>query len=131
MRLMILILAATLGCTMPAATDELRDRQWSLVWVEGFESLPSGVSTPTLRFGSDGRLGGNTGCNSAGAEYALEDHRLTIDALMATKRACAEPRGNELESAYVRAIEGTRGYRITDGQLELLDAANKVVARFR
>lgn len=128
---MSLILVAAIGCTMPVATEEFRDRQWTLVWIEGFDSMPSGVSTPTIRFGSDGRLGGNTACNSAGAAYTAEDHRLTIEALITTKRACLDPQGNALERAYIAAVEGARGYRITIGQLELLDASGKVVARFR
>jgi heat shock protein HslJ len=133
-RLMILILAATLGCTASTATSEneqLRDRDWSLVWVEGFDSTPDGVATPTIRFGSDGRLGGNTGCNSAGAAYTVEGQSLKVDAVIATKRACLDPRGNALEHAYIRAIEAAEGYRISNGELELVDAAGTVVARFR
>lgn len=51
--------------------------------------------------------------------------------MITTKRACLDPQGNALERAYIRAVEATRGYHITDGQLELLDAGDKVVARFR
>ncbi|HYI10696.1 MAG TPA: META domain-containing protein [Thermoanaerobaculia bacterium] len=129
--ILTLLVALTLGCsTTPASTGELRDRDWSLVWVEGFDSLPSGAATPTIRFGSDGRLGGNTGCNSAGANYTAEGNRLTIEALISTKRACLDPQGNALERAYIQAVEATRSYRIADGQLELLDAGDQVVARF-
>ena len=133
MRLMtlLLILTTTLGCAMSATNEEFRDRDWTLVWVEGFDTLPSGVSTPTLRFGSDGRLGGNTGCNSAGANFTAEGDRLDIDAVISTKRACLDPEGNRLESAYMKAIDGTREYRITNGQLELLGEGDKVLARFR
>ncbi len=131
MRLMILILATTLGCTMPAANEQLRDRDWSLVWVEGFDTLPSGVETPTIRFGSDGRLAGNTACNRAGAAYTVDGNNLTIDALISTKRACIDPQGNALERAYLQAVEGTEAYRITNGELELLDANGAVTARFK
>ena len=122
MRLMMLILATTLGCTMPAANEQLRDRDWSLVWIEGFATLPSGVETPTIRFGSDGRLAGNTACNRAGAGYTVDGNTLTIEALISTRRACVDPQGNALERAYLKAVEGTHAYRITSGQLELLDA---------
>ncbi len=131
MRLMILILATTLGCTMPAANEQLRDRDWSLVWVESFDTLPSGVETPTIRFGSDGRLAGNTACNRAGAAYTVDGNNLTIDALISTKRACIDPQGNALERAYLQAVEGTEAYRITNGELELLDANGAVTARFK
>lgn len=128
---LFLMLAIAAGCSVPAADDQLRDRDWTLVWIEGFDTLPSGVSMPTINFGSDGRLSGNTACNRAGAGYTVEGDRLTINALITTKRACLDPQGNALERAYVAAVEGTRTYRITNGELELLDASGKVLARFR
>lgn len=131
MLMMSLVLAVLVGCTSTAGMDELRGREWTLVWVEGFPSMPAGVQTPTIRFGTDGRLSGNTGCNSAGAAYTAEGDRLTIDALITTKRACVAAEGNALESAYVRAVEATRRFRITGGELELLSADGNVVARFR
>ena len=129
--ILLLSLALMLGCVTPAAVDGLRERDWTLVWVSGFESMPSGVATPTIRFGADGRMTGNAGCNRASAGYTAEGDRLTFDAVMSTKRACVDPQGNALERAYLDALEATRGYRIADGQLELLDASGNVVARFR
>lgn len=132
MRSTILLLAAALACTVPATnTTDFRDRDWTLFWVEGFSSFPSDVATPTIRFGSDGRLGGNTGCNTAGADYTAEGDALTIGMMSSTKRACLNPEGNSLETAYMRAVGAAKRYRITNGQLELLDAGGKVVARFR
>jgi len=130
----ILALAATLlifGCTTGAASGDLTGRDWTLTWVDGFAAMPAGVATPTIRFGTDGRLGGNTGCNSAGAAYTVDGDRLTIDMLITTKRACVEERGNQLEQAYVRAVVATRRYRIDGGELQLLDESGTVVARFR
>ena len=134
MRLMILLMLSTLaigGCTTSATDGALRDRDWQLVSTGDFPSIPSGVATPTIRFGSDGRLGGNTGCNSAGAAYTLAGDRLTTEAIIATKRACLNPEGNRLERAYLQAVESARRYRVTNGLLELLDEGGNVVARFR
>ena len=134
MRFTILTLAAMLvvtGCTTGAGTGELVGREWKLVWVEEFPTMPSGVATPTVNFGSDGRLSGNTGCNSASAPYTVEGDQLSIGALITTKRACIEPAGQQLEQAYVRAIEATRRYRIEGGELQLLNDGGTVVARFR
>lgn len=133
MRMMLMLsLALTIfGCTSSAAVGELRGREWMLTWVEGFPSMPAGVQTPTIRFDTDGRLGGNTGCNSAGAAYTVDGDRLTVDALISTKRACVAAEGNALEAAYVRAVEGARRYRIVNGELELLSDGGTVLARFR
>jgi heat shock protein HslJ len=131
-RMMLMSLALTiLGCTSTAAEDELRGREWTLVSVEGFSSIPAGVQTPTIRFDTDGRLSGNTGCNSARASYTVEGDRLTIAALISTRRACLAAEGNALEAAYVRAVEGTRRFRIVSDELELLSDSGTVLARFR
>lgn len=128
----LLLIALTLACTTPAANDaQLREREWKLAWVEGFDSMPDGVTNPTIRFAADGHLSGNTGCNGAGAAYTLDDDRLTLGPVSSTRRACLDPRGNALESAYLGALRAARGYRITNGQLELLDEGGQVVARFR
>src|SRR5262245_58002665 len=109
----VLILAMA-ACTVPKADDAdgtsgageaFRDRDWQLVWAEGFGTVPSGVATPTIRFGSDGSISGKTGCNSAGASYKAEGSRLTLDAMVVTKRACMDPNGNALERAYLTALE--------------------------
>jgi heat shock protein HslJ len=124
-------LVAAAGCTTGAGREGLVDRDWNLVWVQGFDTMPANVATPTIRFGSDGRLGGNTGCNSAGAAYTVTGDRLEIEALISTKRACVDPQGNALEAAYLGAVDGTQRYRIADGRLELLGDDGTVLARFR
>jgi heat shock protein HslJ len=135
MRLIILIVALALmipGCTMSTAQhEELREREWRLASIEGFPSMPSGVANPTIFFANDGRLRGNTGCNTAGAAYTTEGDRLTIDAMFTTKRACVNPDGGELERRYVEAVEATRRFRIENGELQLIDADENVAARFR
>lgn len=131
MRLATLIFAATIllsACGTGGAHDALVDRDWMLTWIEGFDTLPV---TPTIRFGSDRRLSGNTGCNIASASYTVDEDRLTISALITTRRACVEQRANDLERAYVRAVEATRRYRIEGGELHLLDDAGTVQARLR
>jgi heat shock protein HslJ len=134
MRLSVFILSFTLilaACTSATQTEELRGREWRLSWVEPFPSMPAGVTTPTLMFGDDDRISGQTGCNSAGGTYTVSGDRLTIGNVFSTKRACVEQAGNQLEAAYLGALERTRRFRIVDGQLELLDDGGSVVARFQ
>jgi len=122
----LLVLAACASGT----AGELRDREWKLVSIEGFDALPSGAARPTAWFDRDGRFAGNTGCNSAGASYTVQGSELTIRTLVSTKRACADPEGNRLERAYIGAIEKAQRFRIDGGRLELLSADGAVVARF-
>lgn len=128
----ISILLALTACTTSKASEDLVGRTWTLETVRGFETLPSGVETPTIRFAPDGHLSGNTGCNNGGASYRIEgDDEIVIEPMITTKRACANPDGNALERAYVEAIGKTRSFRVANERLELLDGSGNVVARFR
>lgn len=109
----------------------MQDREWKMVWTNGFESMPAGVETPMVRFDRDGRFSGSTGCNSAGAAYTVSGDEVTIRPLLMTKRACLNPDGRQLESAYMKAVENTRRFRIEKGQLELLSQDGAVLARFQ
>jgi len=125
----ILILTA---CATGGDLEALRSHEWKLVSVEGIATLPEGVAaTPTMQFASDGRLGANTGCNSAGASYTTDGGRLSFGPILSTKRACADPRGNELEAAVLRALEATRGYRIDTDTLHLLAEDGRTLATLR
>lgn len=132
MRLLISLLTLTLICAACATSQftALQDREWRLVWVERFDTMPADVATPTIRFDPEGRISAQTGCNSAGGTFAVSRDEMRIENLVSTKRACAEPAGNELEAAYLGALERTRRYRVAEGQLELFDSAGNVVARF-
>ena len=128
---LIILLSATSGCTTRGASEQLRDRVWTLTSIDGFTTMPAGVSTPTMRFDTDGRLSGNTACNSAGAAFTTDGDRLQIQPMIVTKRACLDPEGNRLERAYVQAVERARRFRIAENELELLDESGTVLARFR
>ncbi len=124
----LLFVLALTACASGTSGGDLVDREWTLV----SPPTPAGISTPTIRFGSDGRLNGNTGCNIASGSYTTTGDQLTIGSLIETERACLDDRGNQLEREYVRALEGARRFRIAaGGELELLGERGEVVARFR
>ena len=129
MRFLLSLAFVLAACTSATQTEGLREREWKLSWIERFPSTPAGVATPTLRFEAD-RISVQTGCNSAGGSYTATGDRLTIGDMFATKRACVEQAGNELETAYLGALSRTRRFRIAGGQLELLDESGSVIARF-
>jgi uncharacterized lipoprotein YbaY len=66
----------------------------------------------TLRFGEDGRLSGNTGCNGVGGQYTATADRIEFGALVGTLRACDEPT-NQQEREILRALQGTVRYELT------------------
>ena len=129
-RFFLLSLLIASACVTSPGGGPIRDREWTLTSLEGVSILPGGPP-PTIRFGSDGRLSGNGGCNMIGAAYAIDGDKLNIETMMMTKRACAEQPRNELELAFARAVQSAESYRVIDGMLELLGQSGQVVARFR
>jgi heat shock protein HslJ len=73
-------------------------------------------------------VGGHAGCNRFTGSYDLKGDRLHLGRLVATLMACAE--GMETERAFLDALGRVNRWRIAGQQLELLDAAGNVVARF-
>jgi heat shock protein HslJ len=74
------------------------------------------------------RAGGSGGCNRFTGSYELNRDRLKLGSMTATLMACAE--GMETEKAFLEVLGRVSRWRITGQQLELLDAAGNVVARF-
>jgi heat shock protein HslJ len=128
-----------MGCAPPgvaageASNGEavpLEGTDWRLVELGGRPSRPAGGGAPNLRLNaSEKRAGGNTGCNSFGGPYELSGESLRFGALASTRRACVDEELNRQESAYMRALDETRTWRITGNTL-VLSGESGVVARF-
>ena len=111
--------------------QSLEGTTWSLVDLGGQPARRAGDDgTPTLRLdAAEKRASGNTGCNSFGGGYELSGESLRFGMLASTRRACVDEALNRQETAYMRALEGTRTWRITGGTLVLSSDAGPV-ARF-
>ena len=77
---------------------------------------------------ADKRVSGSGGCNRITGSYTLEADRLGFGRMAGTMMACAA--GMETEQAFLGALQRVARARIKQQQLELLDAADSVVARF-
>jgi heat shock protein HslJ len=75
-----------------------------------------------------GRATGSGGCNRMTGSYELSGDRLSLGQMAGTLMACTE--GMETERAFLDALGRVKGWRIAGQQLELLDAAGNMVARF-
>ena len=73
---------------------------------------------PTMIFNfENGKVSGNTGCNSYNGKVELTDNRLSIGSLATTRRACVD--GMEGEKKFVSAIPGDSDIELSNGQLVL------------
>jgi heat shock protein HslJ len=82
-------------------------------------SVPGGASA-TMRFGADGRVFVQTGCNSGAGTYTAAGGKLQIGSLALTKRACIDGGATATETAIVALVnEGSLDYRIEASTLDL------------
>jgi putative lipoprotein len=82
----------------------------------------------TLTFGADGRVSGSTNCNGFSGTYTVDGAKLTLGALMMTRRACLAEALSRQEQKYTDALDGELSWTITDdGALELTGAEGRRV----
>jgi heat shock protein HslJ len=103
----------------------LLDTTWALNTVVGAggtaSSVPAGV-TARIAFTADGRVTGNTGCNSFSGTATVTGDRVTFGDLASTRRACIGA-GGSVEADMLRVLQGTVTYRI-EGDRLILEAAD-------
>lgn len=111
------------------SAGNLAGTSWTLVELNG--EPPVGDTGPiTLGFEGANQAGGNSGCNSYGATYVARRTSLRITDLVSTLRACVDPRLNDQEAAYLRALAAVASYQVEGDRLWLRDAAGAVVLVF-
>ena len=112
------------------ASAPLLDTQWVLIELAN-APVPAGEGQreATIRFQTEGRVSGFTGCNRFSGSYTLEGRLLHFGPLATTRMACADDQG--VEGDYMKALEATRQFQIHRGTLDLLDGAGRNAARFK
>lgn len=97
--------------------------------VEEIAGAKMQAPVPTLEFRPDGRIGGKASCNNYGGAYRVDEGKLNVSNMFATKMACPEPQMAQ-ERALLSALEGDASYAMNGGTLTI-DAADgrKIVAR--
>jgi putative lipoprotein len=89
--------------------------------------MPEGQREPWIELDSRSKQAtGSGGCNRMSGGYEAGDGTLHFDRLISTQMACP---ALEIETAFFRALERTRHYRVSGRTLELMDAAGNVLAR--
>ena len=97
------------GCASGTVSREpvpdLSGTRWTIVAVDG--STPRRGDEPlSVEFGVDGRVSGNSGCNSFAGPYIRDESTLRIGELLSTRRACAEAARQRQESRVLAVLEG-------------------------
>ena len=124
--------SASLQAQRPVPTYDFVDSQWQLQSFGGAntEIPPVKGTTITLEFGSTGRAGGSTGCNSYSGTYTVRGNdTISFGRIISTKRACLNPRANQQEQRYLRALGSARTYR-ADGTTLTINAGSNGTLNF-
>ena len=86
----------------------------------------------TANFGADNQVTGSAGCNDYFGSYQTDGNNISIGALGATQKACADPDGiMQQESEYLAALQLAATYRLDGNRLELRMADGAIAVDFR
>jgi heat shock protein HslJ len=114
------------------AAEPLAGTAWVLAELNGQPPVAAPSDrTPTLTFAADEpRASGNGGCNQFSGPYTQNGASLRFGPLVSTRRACVDEAANRQETAYLRALESTTRFAITNDHL-VLYAGDQPVVRLR
>ena len=115
----------------PLYSDNLTGVEWQVSELSGRRVVPSvDRRQPFIIFdGAKTQASGYAGCNRFFGGYELNGKVLKFGPIGATRRAC--PGLEEgVETEFLKALDATRGWRIIDGTLELLNG-DLVLARLQ
>ena len=83
----------------------------------------------TAKFGTDGMLTGNSGCNDYTATYKIDGDKISIGPAATTRKAC-EQAVMDQETQYLAALSTAATYKIDGSKLELRTADGALAADF-
>ncbi|MDA8708072.1 META domain-containing protein [Hellea sp.] len=88
-------------------------------------------SRVTLRFDSDGKLSGSSGCNSYGTEYTAKDKTLSFKDIVSTQKACT-PALMAQEKKFLSVLKNKTNYKFTyDDKLILTSIDGQTIKAMR
>lgn len=87
-------------------------------------------SEVTLMLGSDGKIGGKSGCNGYSANYQLDGNGMKVfPPMIGTKMACPAAVMDQ-EQAYRSLLEGAQSHMVTPDGALVVSSANGATIRF-
>jgi len=125
----IIALLAIWGCQLSERENAARTPLVGAVWLaEDLEKR--GVldrAQTTMRFDSQERVSGSTGCNNYSAGYKVNGNDLRFGPVAATRRACVPALMDQ--ERFTKVLEATTSYRRDDEYLRLFNDQGKELAR--
>jgi heat shock protein HslJ len=122
---------ATFNTLQPAS---LAGTNWQATGINnGKGAVVSAATTSksTALFGTDGKLSGNTGCNSYNTTYTTDGNKISIKSPMATTRMACDQALMDQETQYLAALAKAATYTLSESKLELRDATGALQVSYQ
>jgi heat shock protein HslJ len=113
-----------------AVSASLENTRWKLTHLGEVGVTPASAAQEAYIILDSGthRVSGSGGCNRLTGHYELSGNHLRFSQMAGTMMACIQ--GMETEGAFLQGLGSVGAWKIAGQQLELLDSAGKLVARF-
>ncbi|MGH3045095.1 MAG: META domain-containing protein [Gaiellaceae bacterium] len=118
--LLVLVAAGGCGGDDEAASDPSAVEGVPWVLVSGVDVDGWEASAPSISFGEDGTASGSSGCNQWGGSYTFDGDTVELGEIAMTSMGCPPP-ADEVERAYMEALQQANRWRLEDEELVLLD----------
>lgn len=121
--LKFLLLVSLFALTLTACAENRVSPEgtaWQLVDFAGKPPLLD--YQPTMSF-EDGRVGGNSSCNTYGGEYTVKGDSIEFGMMMSTMMACADTNAMNQEQEYLAFLSSIERWEISGGQLFLFNVS--------
>ena len=123
--LLVVVFVLT-ACSASKTMPSISDTNWKLVSYGPISSqilATVGVET-SLKFGADGQVNGNLGCNSFGGDYTQKNGLITFGALASTEMACPGPQMSQ-EGISFAILTGSVNFTLVGDTLTIIDVSGK------
>lgn len=124
-RVAVCTIATCLAIIAPASANQLSESEWRPIKI-GHEKLLN--VKPFVRFGENGRVTGNGGCNGFSGYYQLRHEKIKIGRLMSTMMACSGKSVMKYERLFLRALRQARYIERNGTRLILIDGVGEAFA---